>query len=116
MQAGVHWCLGDNWALRTSAVMDFKDPKAEPAPAPPPQPAPKPREVFRMTGAYFDFDKRNPDARHGPQDVEKHPKSPENTLPKNRTIHSCRSATLTRRFWVARCHHPPPQELSRVPP
>jgi OOP family OmpA-OmpF porin len=121
-QVGVRWCVGDNWALRTSAVMDFKDPsdqiptgdrtqtlglraglsrffggagsspcivvvppppppppaaapapapapppppppapKAEPAPAPapPPPPAPKPREVFRMTGVYFDFDKSN---------------------------------------------------------
>ena len=118
--AGLRFCLGDKWALRTSGVMDFKDPsdqvptgdatktlslraglsrffggkaenspcvvaapvvapppppppapappppppaKAEPAPAPapppppPPAPAPKPREVFRMTGVYFDFDK-----------------------------------------------------------
>ena len=25
-QVGVRWCMGDNWALRTSGVMDFKDP------------------------------------------------------------------------------------------
>ncbi len=116
-QVGVRWCLGNDWALRTSAVMDFKDPsdqvptgdrtqtlslraglsrffggkttpcmvvapviapppppppapapppppppapKAEPAPAPappPPAPAPKPREIFRMSGVYFAFDK-----------------------------------------------------------
>jgi OOP family OmpA-OmpF porin len=117
-QVGVRWCLGDNWALRTSAVMDFKDPsdqvptgdrtqtlslraglsrffggkstpclvvapaivapppppppapappppapKAEPAPAPAPPPppapapAPKPREIFRLSGVFFDFDK-----------------------------------------------------------
>ena len=115
--AGVRWCLSDNWALRTSAVMDFKDPsdqvptgdrtqtlslraglsrffggkttpcvavvpvaapapppppapapapapKAEPKPEPasaptpaPPPPAPKPREIFRMSGVYFAFDK-----------------------------------------------------------
>ena len=118
-QVGVRFCLGDNWALRTSGVMDFKDPsdqiptgdrtqtlslragisrffggkgtspcvvvvppppppppapapppppppppapKAEPAPPPPPPPpapAPKPREIFRLTGVYFDFDKSN---------------------------------------------------------
>lgn len=119
-QVGIRFCVGDNWALRTSGVMDFKDPsdqiptgdrtqtlslraglsrffggkgsspcvvvvppppppppapapapapppppppapKVEPAPAPapppPPAPAPKPREVFRLTGVYFDFDK-----------------------------------------------------------
>ncbi|MBM3908506.1 MAG: porin family protein, partial [Gemmatimonadetes bacterium] len=26
LQAGVRFCMSDNWALRTSAVMDFKDP------------------------------------------------------------------------------------------
>lgn len=117
VMAGVRWCVGNNWALRTSAVMDFKDPsdqvptgdatrtlsvrlglsrffggkpaaspcvvlppvvapppppppapappppapKAEPKPAPapppPPPPAPKPREIFRLSGVYFDFDK-----------------------------------------------------------
>lgn len=118
VMAGLRFCLGSNWALRTSAVMDFKDPsdqvttgdatqtlslraglsrffggkgaaspcvvvapviapppppppapapppapkaepKPEPAPAPPPPPAPapKPREIFRLSGVYFDFDK-----------------------------------------------------------
>ncbi len=118
LQAGFRFCLGDNWALRTSAVMDFKDPSDQiptgdrtqtlslragisrffggkdanspcvvivpppppppapapppppppppapkpaaappPPPPPPPAPAPKPREIFRLTGIYFDFDK-----------------------------------------------------------
>ena len=119
--AGARFCVGDNWALRTSAVMDFKDPSdqiptgdrtqtlslraglsrffggkasaspcvvvapvvaapppppppapaptpapvraeptpapAPPPPAPAPAPAPKPREIFRLSGVYFDFDK-----------------------------------------------------------
>jgi outer membrane protein OmpA-like peptidoglycan-associated protein len=115
--AGIRVCVGSNWAFRTSAVMDFKDPsdqvptgdatqtlslragiskffggkaanspcvvvppvvapppppppapapppapkaepKPEPAPPPPPPaPAPKPREIFRLSGVYFDFDK-----------------------------------------------------------
>lgn len=104
-QVGLRFCVGDHWALRTSAAMDFKDPSDQiptgdrtqtlslraglsrffggagsspcvvvvpppppppvivpapaPAPAPPPPPAPKPREVFRMSGVYFDFDKSN---------------------------------------------------------
>jgi len=120
--AGLRFCAGGNWAIRTSAVMDFKDPsdqvptgdatktlslragisrffggnagnspcmvvtpsapvvvpppppppapvppppppkaevKPEPAPPPPPPPppAPKPREIFRLSGVYFGFDK-----------------------------------------------------------
>ncbi|MEK6612979.1 MAG: OmpA family protein [Gemmatimonadota bacterium] len=123
---GFRWCVNRNWNVRTSGVMDFKDPSdqvptgdrtqtlglrlgvsrffgakggqtpcvadvpapvpvpppvvipvpaAAPAPAPPPAPAPrveptpapappiapapaaKPREIFRMTGVYFAFDK-----------------------------------------------------------
>lgn len=120
---GIRWCVNRDWNVRTSGVMDFKDPSDQvptgdrtqtlglrvglsrflgakggqtpcvpaaapmPAPAPPPvvvpapaatpapapapapaaaptpmppaapAPAPKPREIFRMTGVYFAFDK-----------------------------------------------------------
>jgi OOP family OmpA-OmpF porin len=119
---GVRWCVNKDWNVRTSGVMDFKDPSDQvptgdrtqtlglrigvsrffgakggstpcvvakpapapvappvvtpapapapapakvepkpepvaPAPTPAPAPAPKPREIFRMTGVYFAFDK-----------------------------------------------------------